>query len=681
MNELRFNYVRAAQVVGSATGRFVNSLSDIGIVEGNLGIVPAYPHYVPAVSLSQTGIGFGTSTGGANLYQNTYEVLDNFAKVIGPHTVKFGGDFRYTQFNTRIPATNGSFTFAGGETGSDLADLLIGAPDAYLQVSVENEDPRTKYGGLYAQDSWKVERNLTLNYGLRWEVSQPWYDARNEIQDFLPGKQSQVFVNAPRGLVFPDDPGVPRSLSPTRWENFEPRVGVAYSPGATSGISQRLFGGPGKTSIRAAFGSFDAPFDEQSFLYETGNAPFGNFFSSPTLVYLSQPFKTRSTGVDVGQRFPLLPPATDVSFAPLQPVSAFTTVDPNNVLPYAEQFNFTIQRQISNSTIFTVGYVGSVGRHLLAAHEMNPGNPALCLKIAALAAAAGVNGCGPFGEDTIYDVDGTTFYGTRPYSVTSGRYLDQGILDFGGTVIHGSTMANSSFNSLQVSVNKTAGPLSFLAAYTYSKSLDYSSGFNEYVDPFDFANSKGLSDFDMTHNFVLSYTYNLPFARGTSGVLNKLLAGWAFSGITRFATGLPVTMTSSSDLSLVGSQNPGTGNGVDQPDFVLMDGRYSPQIFNPRGSNHQYFATNQFAPQALGTVGTANRDFFHGPGFNDWDLALHKTVGITERVSLEARIELFNAFNHAQFNNPVGNILSSLFGEVTTAGSPRIGQLALKLYF
>jgi hypothetical protein len=368
-----------------------------------------------------------------------------------------------------------------------------------------------------------------------------------------------------------------------------------------------------------------------------------------------------------------------VSFASFLPIAA-CGYQLTNVTPYAEDFNFTLQREIAKSTILTVGYVGTRGHHLFSQVDANPGNAAKCLYIAGLYAAAGEagQGCGPFGEDNIYSIDGQTFYGTRPYSVTSGRYLSQGLLDFTDSNWE-ATMSNSNYNALQFTVNKQMGALRFLGAYTYSKSLDDASQYLDWVNPYHSSLSKALSIFDMTHNFVVSYSYELPFHRlthGHSGVLYKTLSGWELAGITRFSTGVPVSLSESDDRSLCCGTY-----GTESVDFPNYNNQ-SLQYFNPRSSSgYQQFSTQQFSEEQLGVPGDANRRFFHGPGLNNWDVSLFKNVHINERVSLDIRGEFFNVFNHAQFGNPVGNFASSSFGDVQSANSPRIGQVALKLHF
>ena len=228
VNEARFSFFRTALHKDNPTGSFA-SLSSLGFVTGagTLGIIPDttpnYPQYVPQIIFNNYTIGVPP----LNTYQpnNTFMVSDVFSKSAGKHTWKFGGEFRYLQINERNYANpNGGFVFNGTVTGSDFADYLLGAPatpNGYTQATLQLLDSRTRYGGAFVQDSWKVTPNLTLNLGLRWEVSMPWYDTQGKIQTFNPGEQSVVFPLAPPGLVFPGDPGIPKTLAPTHYPTLD----------------------------------------------------------------------------------------------------------------------------------------------------------------------------------------------------------------------------------------------------------------------------------------------------------------------------------------------------------------------------------------------------------------------------------------------------------------------------
>jgi hypothetical protein len=222
--------------------------------------------------------------------------------------------------------------------------------------------------------------------------------------------------------------------------------------------------------------------------------------------------------------------------------------------------------------------------------------------------------------------------------------------------------------------------LELLAGYTFSKSQDLSSSLGAEVNPLDPALSKALSAFDVRHNFVVSYSYLIPFDH-LLGAANKWTQGWQFSGITHFSSGLPVTLVNYGDNSLLGAEPNGiNNNGIDEPDYTG----------GPLDLNHKlrkgkpYFDISQFSENAPGTPGTARRRFFHGPGMDNFDMALLKNVRLAESKSLQLRLEAFDVFNHAQFFGPQaidGNISSPTFGQAVSAGPPRLVQLGAKFFF
>jgi len=327
-----------------------------------------------------------------------------------------------------------------------------------------------------------------------------------------------------------------------------------------------------------------------------------------------------------------------------------------------------VQRQLSSDTLLTLSYVGIEGHHLLAPQETNPGNQQLCLGLSqANEVAPGTPTCGPFAENGVYTrPDGTIVNSTRaPFGP-----------NFGDNALS-TTFANSSYNALQVGLRHTSRQLSIFASYTYSKSFDDASSVGDKIpNPINPGLSRGLSTYDMTHNFVISYQYLLPFDLLAGHRLPRLTSGWKLTGITRFTTGFPVVLTETDDRSLSGSFGSGIAQPPDTPDF--LGGNLS--FTNPR-SGKPYFNTSLFTPEQLGYFGTANRAFFHGPGFNNFDMSLQKDLKLTESKTLQFRAEFFNILNHAQFETPNGNINSGIFGLVTSAQPPRIAQLAMKYLF
>jgi hypothetical protein len=716
VNEARFTFFRTATHLDNPMGGQA-SLSSLGFVTGagTLGIIPeafpGYPEYVPQIYFNNFTIGAPSLI----TFQpnNTYTASDGFSKVMGKHTLKFGGEARYLQVNERnLASQDGAFVFDGTVTGVDFADYLLGTPTGagggYTQAAIQLLDSRTRYGGAYGQDSWRVTPNLTLNLGLRWEVSMPWYDTQGKIQTWVKGEQSQVFPNSPEGLVYPGDPGIPKTLAPTRYNNFGPRIGLAYSPNFSDGVLGKVFGGPGKTSIRAAYGIYYTSVEDLNLFYEVADAPFGLYWTSPGAVDFSEPFRNRvDGGTDgEGQRFPFTVPTPgspankNLNFSVYEPMSYFPGYDVNNRLPYAEHFNFSIQRELSRSTVLTLSYVGTEGHRLIAQTEANPGNAALCMQLAAQGAmdtSSGSVGCGPNAEQDTFTLGANTIYGTRNSLLNPNYCPGAQSLCFGFGNTFTKLVANSIYNSGEVTVERKAGDVTFLAAYTLAKSLDDSSGFGELINFENAKLSRGLSSTDVHQNFVVSYIWALPFDRLFAGGPKRLTKGWQLQGITRFASGFPVQMGQQNpvsqgplcpsgqcvgDASLVGSPS------TDMPNFVGPV-----HIQNPRATpgTWTYFSQSSFTATACdlssqgvligpdcGSFGTANRRFFHGPGFNNTDLGVTKIIPVTESKSFEIRGEFFNIFNHAQFINPSGDISSSTFGEVTQARAPRIGQVSAK---
>ena len=699
VNDFRLGFFRLDTKFNQPQGGTGTSLSSLGFASGAggaPGIYPVAPSLVgiPEIDFNDFVIGVPSRPNG--LIENIYQVMDNFSRVMGTHTFKFGGSFHFDQLEEDLidNVSNGNFFFGtnfnGGvsETGSDFVDFLLGAPSSYVQGQSYPSYGRNYYFGLFAQDSWRAKSNLTLNYGLRYDVSSPFWEKNNQIQTLIPGEQSVVFPGSPKGWVFPGDPHVPRTLAPVRWNNFAPRLGLAYSFGEHDGLLGKLLGAPGSTSLRAAWGMFYSTFEGATDFNEIGDAPFGNYTGQYASTFAA-PFTNRATGTSITNFFPA--PNPPLSFSASNPATnapynnltnffnAFGTIGSSpafyngNRLPYAEEYELSIQHQITTSDLITVSYVGTEGHRLLSSRSANPGSPALCLA---------TPGCGPGGENSIYTLpSGKLVIGTRP--TFPGVVLPNGtpIVPFGNDSYF-ITAGTSSYNSGQINYRHTSGRLQTLIGYTYSRAFDDSSGYGEQINPINPRLTRGLSAFDSTNNFVGSYTYVLPIDQ--LGGPKRLTNGWAVSGITRFSTGLPVSMVETDDQSLLGTAFGGPITlPVDTPNLIAPV-----QILNPRNTGGQYFNASAFGPSALGQEGDSRRRFFHGPGVNDWDLALIKNTGITERVNLQFRAEFFNLINHTQFLAPIGITgftagvaNSSNFGKVTGAAQPRIGQLSLKLNF
>ncbi|MGB8011369.1 MAG: carboxypeptidase regulatory-like domain-containing protein [Terriglobales bacterium] len=670
LNEFRVGLTRLRFLMHEPTGGGNVSPASLGFEEGpnTLGISPSLPQYAHVPNIHFSTFSFGASGGPLGVTETTAQVQDSFSRVIGKHALTFGGQFRYNQLTEYNGGSNGDFQFengSNGETGLEFADYLIGAPQQYWQGQGYPSYGRSRYIGLFGQDSWRIKQNLTLNYGLRWDVSRPWSEKYGQLETLVPGLNSTRFPGSPTGWVFPGDPGIPSTLAPTRYNNFAPRIGLAYSPSIDSGLLRVLTGGTGKTSIRVGFGKFYSTFEGATNFNEIGDAPFGAFYGSPVPPEFVTPFVDRRTGFVEGQRFPVPLPTTNtaINWANFLPIGTSPAFYYKNVVPYTEEYQLSIERQVGTGTLLKASYVGTQGHHLLSSLEANPGNPAVCLSVSQLSQVTDGNICGPGGENGVYHpISGGTINSTRgPYGAafsSDGYFITSG---------------NSGYNSLQLSVRQRISRVEFLAGYTYSKSLDNGSGYGEQINLLN-PGQKSLSSFDLRHDFVVSYDYRLPFdlLNGPS----RLVKGWRLSGITRFAGGIPVTMVETDDNSLLGTGSAGAISlPIDTPNFAGG----SVHTSNPRSG--PYFNPSLFSPETLGTLGNSRRRFFYGPGINNWDMALLKDTPIKEGMNLEFRAEAFDTFNHAQFNLPDGNVDDGTFGKVTSANPARIMQLSLKLLF
>jgi hypothetical protein len=719
VNEFRIGYFRLNAQFNLPQGGTGTTLANLGFASGDSGAPGVFVgtpsvEGVPEIDFNNFVIGVPSRPN--QLVENIYQVLDNFSRVVGTHTIKLGGQYHFNQLEENLSnVANGNYFFGSNfsgqpsETGSDFVDFLLGAPSQFVQGQSYPSYGRNFYFGLYGQDSWRIKSNLTFNYGLRYDVSAPWHEKFNEIQTLIPGEQSVVFPGSPVGWVFPGDPGVPSSLAPTRWNNFAPRLGLAYSFGDHDGMLGKVLGKAGTTSIRVGWGMFYTSFEGATDFNEIGDAPFGNYTGQNESTFAA-PFTNRATGTSIANLFPVAPPPKNFSaknpgsgfpydnltdfFAAFGTIGSSPAFYNKNRLPYAENYELSIQRQLTPSDLITVSYVGTQGHRLLASQSANPGLPGLCLGLSQAAEVMpGTSTCGPGGENNIYTAaDGTVTAGTRgPFSTPYRNTPVNGsfIVPFGNDSYF-ITIGQSAYNSAQVEWRHTSHRSQMLMGYTFSKSLDNSSGYGEQINPVDPKLSRGLSAFDSTHNFVLSYSYTVPFDK--LGGPKKLTNGWQISGITRFATGLPVTIVETDDRSLLGTAFGGPITlPVDTPNLIS-----AVQTMDPRKTGGQFFSISSFGPDALGQEGNVNRRFFHGPGINNFDFAVLKDTHLTERMNLQFRAELFNIFNHAQFATPSGLVSftcqtpsdtstctqnAGSFGQVTQAGAPRIGQLSLKLNF
>jgi hypothetical protein len=749
---------------------------------------------------------------------NTFQWTDNYTKILGKHTVKLGGDVRRQQFNQFVFFNiNGQFTFLSdsnlcapgnpnfpnncdapitNDVGFQDAypDYFLGTPSSYTQGAGQGLTIRSTSLYLFAQDSYKLKPNLTVNYGLRWELNTPYIDNGNRLQTFRPGQTTTQYpcllnpnnpsnpsagilastygstdcsqsgpANAvnPLGLVFPGDKGVPRGLTSTDYKAFAPRIGIAWSPDWKDGWLAKLSGGPGKMSIRAGFGIFYNPIEELVMEQFSAEPPFGGSvslsnpnFNTPFLLQDGQQIPNVFQGII--HQTPQTPcfqsggPNGCVDWSAFRPILLFGEFDPHLKSQYAEQYNLTVERQLSKDMLLRVSYVGTQAHHLLASHDLNPGNIQTCLGLINLANAnpnnvlTGPGGspttCGPFSADTEYFIPpgtvipqgisalppepfhvpsincsglvlpysgapggnptcipagtlpltgpGITLVGTRPFSAPNcqptaapqgtGCPAD-GVPIFSNIFAEG-TIANSNYNGLQISVEKSySHGLLFQASYTFSKAIDQGASFENELNPVNFAATRGVSLLDAKNRFVLSPVWELPVPK-YGGFKGKAFNGWGLSAIVTYQSGFPIRVQTQDDQEL-------------QSSFFFEDANTPEvtgkvQFTNPKtvdlaqGLNHNFFNTTNINDPQPGMFGNLPHSLCCGPALSDTDMVISKKTPINERWNTEFRAEFYNTWNHTQFNNPDGNFSDSTFGQILkTREGPRVMQFGLKFLF
>ena len=661
VNEFHLGYLRYANIVGHPKGGLGVSLASQGFVTGpgTPGIVVQSPQFEGVENITFPTFVMGVPITNETQINNTYYLSDGLSRVIGAHILKLGGQTHIDQVNEHPNATfNGTFNINGTETGSAYADFLLGNPSNYTQSSGQPFYLRNRYYGLYAQDSWRARPDLTINAGLRWDVIMPFWEKYNQLQTWVAGASSTLYPGALPGLLVAGDPGIPKTLSPTSYKNFAPRIGVAYAPRFDQGVLRKVFGGSGQSSIRASFGVFYTAFPGllAGIMYSV--PPFGFNYLSPGPPLFATPFISAATGVNNGQRFPFpFPPHnvsaqhpdSSVNWANFVPLAADPFFYYRNTTPSINNYMFSIQRQITREMLLTTSYVGNQGHHILELVSSNPGDPAQCIRLP---------GCGPFGEDSPYtNSAGQMVQGTR---------VGQGP-DYGENTAQKS-VGNSNYNALETTLRYQRHRSDFLLSYTYAKSIDQGSAIGEQLNFINPRQSRAISAWDLKHDFVGSYTLAVPF-ESLFKKSNRLTQDWSVSGTTRLATGFPVTFFDNSDNSLLGT----LGNGANN---YLLD---TPQQLrgklkiNTNGRNRQpAFNTALFPEEALGVLGGARRRVFYGPGIENFDLTLGKKVRLAEAKSFEVRLEAFNALNHAQFYGPASVDAQSEdpnFGQIVSAAA------------
>jgi hypothetical protein len=625
LNNLRGYYSQNRYIISNTYNN--HFLSDLGSQAPEGGVVSATPLFTIngywAMGTNQNGP--------SDVSQLSFGLIDTANLTRGKHQLKLGASYIWNKYaETGGLQSNGIFTFTGGTTGNALADFLEGKANSLVQSTATIHRTHNFDPSIFLQDDWQTTQRLTLNLGLRWEVYGPFVGDQN-YGTFNPNQQSTVIPSAPVGLLYQGDAGVPQGIYNTPYNSFAPRVGFAYD----------LFGN-GLTSLRGGFGIFYS-LQTESLTSNQQQQPFTLNVTTNKTPNLVNPY---GPGADP---FPF-------SFNPAAPrfVSGATIgAVPHNggIVPYVEEYSLSLEQQLGRQWGARISYVGNAARHFYILHDINA--PTYIPGAATTTAAINAR---------------------RPYQPEANVFAF-------GTINLEDPSNNYSYNGLQTTLRGRMGPnLTLLASYVWSKDISYQATIAAPAVPVngaDIRTDRGLSPGDIRNNFSMSLLYQLPNVARLGAVGSQLLSGWQINGLAQLQSGTPFTVISGVDTNL---------DGVVNDRVNIVGNPYNQNAHSRLQKIYGYLNPTAFAVPT-GPYGNEQNDSLIGPRFVNVNLSAFKMFSIYERLQLQLRGEVFNAFNNVNLNNPAANLATlnsdatSGAPQITAAGASRVVQFAMKAIF
>ena len=586
----------------------------------------------------------GAITGPRNTTQDSFELQDALSLVRGTHFFKMGGEYRRTGIDMfQAIAPNAFFVFAGTfPTNNAIANLLLGAPVTFYQgLGDFNRAIRVWGLGGYAQDEWRASSRVTVNYGVRYERINPFTEVQDRLNGFVPGQQSTVYPNAPRGLVFPGDEGVGKGIAHSA-NAFMPRLGIAWDPF-----------GDGVWSVRGSYGLFYEQFQNGA-----GTASQVAISSTPFAQF------NQYSGAGLNFQNPYLGRVIPGANSFVRPATVFA-LDIDARPPSVQNWNAGVQRSLFGKYLLEARYVGAAGRNLPRNVEANPA----------------VFGPGA----TAQNADRRRVYANCPADPASP-------CDF-STIAMLRNITTSSYHAGQFSVSRRYGSgVGFNVSYWLSEAKDYLSsmnlsgaaakplaGENDLAqNPFDLEAEYGPSLFDARHRFVANVSWQAHVADGAPSAMRVLFDAWQLNAIASLNSGTPFTVSDSANVSLQANSPPISGFPASRPNLV-GDPNAGPHTVDAWLSRDAFQRLN--VQTQAGQFGNAGRNIARGPAYQNVDVSFVRDFPMSGDIRLQFRAEIFNVLNHVNFGLPVADLNSVNFGRIFSAGPPRLSQFALKLSF